>query len=209
MALADYHKSLGTWSPALRHLATGGVIAASDDLAEVRDRLEVARRELADARAAFDQAVADDRAAAIAAAEDDSPTPKAAAPKAQAKVEDGERHLHALEALTIKRSDRYLAKVVEDHETLRESATTEIQRTIPEVEAAVAELASKLILIGDCELILKELGDGEWLRGRSVQFEPARSTRHGRDPLDADVRSLLDALLEKLGSKPEFERAAF
>ena len=209
MPLSDYHKDLGTWSPGLRHLATDAVLAASDDLVEVRDRLEIGRQELVDARAAFDKATVDDQVAAVDAAEKGTPPPKPRAEKAQAKLADAERHVEALESLTVKRSDRYLAKVVEDHGVLVENATTEVQRTVPAVEAAIANLAEKLILIGDCELILKELGDGEWLQGRSVSFHPAREGRQlERDALDGDTRSLLDGLLAKL-AKPEYQRAAF
>ena len=190
--------SVNPFPPRLVGLATEPVAEASAAYAASLDRHREARQTLAAARRALEAAGPEDRHAATAAEVAGKPSPKPKATAAQEAVAKAEREATAARDAAELAMNSYLEAVRADMEAMQAAARREEEATAEDAKAAVGEIEAALVRRAAAGKLLRELGDGSFLGGRSPIFAIGDG-RRPRDPLAREMRQQVDSLREALG----------
>jgi hypothetical protein len=194
--------SVAPFADNLHPLLPEQAIDASDAFAAALEAQGAARAELRLAEGAVKAAGREDRHASEAAALEGTAAPKPTAPSAVARVDQAQRTLDGTRAAAITRRDQYLAVIREARGEITAAAESRLTQIEAETAANVASVETALSEGAYVRRLLRELGDGTYLAGRSPQFQPSPVGKAaGRDPLKgSDARAAIDELRVALGA---------
>jgi len=175
------------------------VATTSAALAEREEAHDAAVRNLNEARAVAERAPAEDHQAAKVAAAEGKKLPKEQTPAAEAKLADAERTAAAQYDPRADTGYQFLAELRTHHGEVKEALDNEIENNAAQAEDTLSHLEAVLVRARVLQGARNALGDtaGDTLAGRNASFS-LRNRRPTADPLNRELRALLDQLREAL-----------